>query len=68
MQMDAVRYEIDFTKMTDREIKDWGKNIVKDNVVLVRTQSDEAGILRVCELIGNVQPRTFFMHQIIRFV
>ena len=61
MQMDAVRYEVDFNTMSDPEIKDWGKNIVKDNVVLVRTQNlDEAGILRVCELIGNVQPRSVF--------
>ena len=64
MQMDAVRYEVDFNAMTDSEIKDWGKNIVKDNVVLVRNQNlDEAGILRVCELIGNVlKPDQFFMH------
>ena len=49
MQMDAVRYEIDFNTMSDSEVKDWGKNIVKDNVVLVRNQNlDEAGILREC--------------------
>ena len=50
--------------MTDDQIKQWGKNIVKDNVVLVRNQNlDEAGILRVCELIGNVlKPDQFFMH------
>ena len=62
MQMDAVWYEVDFNTMSDPEIKDWGKNIVKDNVVLVRNQNlDEAGILRVCELIGNVlKPRSVF--------
>jgi alpha-ketoglutarate-dependent taurine dioxygenase len=63
-QMDAVRYELDFNQMTDDEIQAWGRNIVRDNVVLVRNQNlDEAGILRVCELIGNVlKPRKFFMH------
>ena len=64
MQMDAVQYNVDFNTMSDSEIRDWGKNIVKDNVVLVRNQNlDESGILRVCELIGNVlKPNQFFMH------
>ena len=64
MNMEAVQYNIDFNNMTDDQIKQWGKNIVKDNVVLVRNQNlDEAGILRVCELIGNVlKPDQFFMH------
>ena len=64
MNMEAVQYNIDFNNMTDDQIKQWGKNIVKDNVVLVRNQNlDEVGILRVCELIGNVlKPDQFFMH------
>jgi len=62
--MDAIRYNIDFNNMTDDEIRSWGKNIIKDNVILVRNQTlDEAGILRVCELIGRVlKPKQFFMH------
>lgn len=64
MQMDAVRYEIDFNSMSDDEIREFGKNIARDNVILVRDQNlDETGILRVCELIGNVlKPKKFFMH------
>ena len=62
MQMDAVRYSVDLNTMSDPEIKDWGKNIVKDNVVLVRNQNlDEAGILRVCELIGKVLNQISFL-------
>ena len=71
MQMDAVRYEVDFNAMSDPEIaKNWGKNIVKDNVVLVRNQNlDEAGILRVCELIGNVlKPTVFYAPRLSWFV
>jgi len=62
--MDAVRYDIDFSKMSDDEIKDFGRNIPKDNVILVRNQNlDESEILRVCENIGNVlKPKQFFMH------
>lgn len=62
--MQAVQYDIDFNKMSNDEIKEWGKNIATDNVILVRNQNlDETGILRVTELIGNVlKPKRFFMH------
>lgn len=62
--MQAAEYDIDFNKMSDDEIKEWGKNIAADNVILVRNQNlDETGILRVTELIGNVlKPKRFFMH------
>lgn len=62
--MDAVRYDIDFSQMSIDEIKEFGRNISRDNVILVRNQNlDETGILRVCETIGNVlKPKRFFMH------
>lgn len=62
--MQAIQYDIDFNKMSNDEIKEWGKNIATDNVILVRNQNlDETGILRVTELIGNVlKPKRFFMH------
>ena len=62
--MQAAEYDIDFNKMSDDEIKEWGKNIAADNVILVRNQNlDETGILRVTELIGTVlKPKRFFMH------
>jgi alpha-ketoglutarate-dependent 2,4-dichlorophenoxyacetate dioxygenase len=62
--MDPKIYDIDFNKMSDNDIKDFGRNIARDNVVLVRNQTlDEEGILRVCENIGKVlKPNQFFMH------
>jgi alpha-ketoglutarate-dependent taurine dioxygenase len=61
----AVEYtDIDFNKMTDEELKEFGRSIARDNVIIVRNQNlHEKDILRVCETIGNVlKPNQFFMH------
>jgi alpha-ketoglutarate-dependent taurine dioxygenase len=61
----AVEYtDIDFNKMTDQELKEFGRSIAQDNVIIVRNQNlHEKDILRVCETIGNVlKPNQFFMH------
>lgn len=55
---------IDFSKLTTEEICNFGKNIVSDNVVLIRNQSlSEDQLLRVVNAIGRVlKPNQFFIH------
>lgn len=57
-------YNLDFSTMSDSDITEWGRNIAKDNVILVRNQNlDEEGITRVCGKIGRLmKPKEFFMH------
>jgi len=59
-----VETNINFATASDEEIKQFGRNIVRDNIVVVRNQNlDEARILHICETIGNVlKPNQFFMH------
>jgi alpha-ketoglutarate-dependent taurine dioxygenase len=60
----GVEYELDFNLMSDDEIKEFGKRIPIDNVIVVRNQDlHESTILRVCETIGHcMKPDQFFMH------
>lgn len=60
----GVEYSLDFNTMTTDEIKEFGRRILVDNVILVRNQilSDEK-VLEVCETIGHcMKPKQFFMH------
>jgi alpha-ketoglutarate-dependent 2,4-dichlorophenoxyacetate dioxygenase len=60
----GVEYSLDFNTMTTNEIKEFGRRILVDNVILVRNQtlSDEK-VLEVCETIGHcMKPKQFFMH------
>ena len=59
-----VETNINFATASDEEIKQFGRNIVRDNIVVVRNQNlDERRILHICETIGTVlKPKQFFMH------
>jgi alpha-ketoglutarate-dependent taurine dioxygenase len=60
----GYEYDIDFSSMSDEDIKYFGRQIVKDNVILVRNQTiNEERLLYILEQIGNVlKPNQFFMH------
>ena len=60
----GYEYDIDFNSMSDEDIKYFGRQIVKDNVILVRNQTiNEERLLYILEQIGNVlKPNQFFMH------
>lgn len=60
----AYEYFLDFNNMSVDDIKLFGKQIHKDNVIVVRNQNlKEETILHVCENIGRVlKPNQFFMH------
>lgn len=60
----GVEYSLDFNTMTCDEIKDFGRRILIDNIVLVRNQSlSDEKVLEVCETIGHcMKPKQFFMH------
>ena len=62
--MTHIETTIDFASASDNDIKEFGRNIVRDNIVVVRNQElDESRILHICETIGNVlKPKQFFMH------
>ena len=55
---------LDFNNMSDDDIREFGRNIVRDNVIVVRNQNlHESRILHICETIGTVlKPKQFFMH------
>jgi len=57
-------YELDFNRMSKEEIKEFGKRIPIDNVILVRNQSlTDEKVLEVCETFGHcMKPKQFFMH------
>ena len=42
----GYEYEIDLKSMTNEEITEWGKNIINDNVILIRNQDFEKKDLR----------------------
>ena len=52
----GVEYSLDFNTMTTDKIKEFGRRILIDNVILIRNQklSDEK-VLEVCETIGHFQ-------------
>jgi alpha-ketoglutarate-dependent taurine dioxygenase len=57
--------DLDLKSMSKQEIMDWGKNIVKDNVVLVRNQDlSETELLRVLESIGRVLKTYEFFNEV----
>jgi len=61
----GIKYEdLDLSKLSVDELKDFGRNIIKDNIVVVRNQKcNEEDILRICETFGTVlKPKQFFMH------
>lgn len=60
----GYEYHIDFSKMSDQDIHNFGKQIATDNVIVVRNQNlNEEQILHVVETIGKVQkPDQFFIH------
>ena len=57
-------YELDFNRMSKEEIKEFGKRIPIDNIILVRNQSlTDQKVLEVCETFGHcMKPKQFFMH------
>lgn len=63
----GVGYEytgIDFNVMSSKEIREWGSNIISDNVVLIRDQTlDEDTLVKIYTSIGKVlRQNQFFMH------
>jgi alpha-ketoglutarate-dependent 2,4-dichlorophenoxyacetate dioxygenase len=61
----GVMYEdLDLKTLNTEELKNFGRSIIKDNVVVVRNQQcNEQDILRICETFGAVlKPKQFFMH------
>lgn len=60
----GVEYEFDLSLANKDQILEFGKNLSKDNVVLLRNQSlNEREILNVCETIGTVLKfKRFFIH------
>lgn len=63
----GVGYEytdIDLSSMSTRDIREWGKNIISDNIVLVRGQElTEDDLVRIYTSIGRVlRQNQFFMH------
>jgi alpha-ketoglutarate-dependent 2,4-dichlorophenoxyacetate dioxygenase len=64
MNIGVTYTNLNLKEMTELELKEFGKQIAKDNIVVVRNQTcNEADILRICESFGNVsKPKQFFMH------
>jgi alpha-ketoglutarate-dependent taurine dioxygenase len=49
-------FDMDISRMSDEEIREFGKNIIKDNVVIARNQNlDKVNLNRILNVIGTVK-------------